>query len=197
MCSHMSFAVGKSRVWTSTFPMPHAINRTEVFDLPMRKASSSLVKVEACAGSVVSPQISEADTEAARLRLEKQISQSPEGNVLLLCKQCRSPVAALRFCTGSSRHFNPHGYLFHIGEFSRAAGAKVVGEAYKADSWFPGYAWRIGMCRQCGTHLGWRYEGAAPPDASTFWGLIWNRLLKSRGPDSPLSSPDSGPQDGF
>ncbi|CAE7238919.1 CRBN [Symbiodinium natans] len=140
--------------------------------------------------TLTDPQIStvsesaSSDMELARARLERQISRSFDGNVLLLCKQCRSTVAALRFCTGSSRHFNPSGYLFHIGEFSRAAGVKAVGEACSADSWFQGCAWRIAICRQCQTQLGWRYESAATSDSGTFWGLIWNRLLKARRPDS-------------
>ena len=128
----------------------------------------------------VSDAIASLDTQAARARLEEQLSRSADANVLLLCKECRSPVAALRFCTGSSRHFNPNGYLFHIGEFSRAAGAKAVGEPCKADSWFAGFAWRIGICQHCGAQLGWRFEGA---DSGIFWGLIWNRLLKARRPD--------------
>ena len=151
------------------FPWP-----AQATSLLVRDAPSQLVQ-----GSMVTTQVSE--VEAARACLEEQISQSYDGNVLLLCKQCRSTVAALRFCTGSSRHFNPHGYLFHIGEFSRAAGVKAVGEAYDTDSWFEGYAWRMGVCRHCQTHLGWRYEGAV--NSGTFWGLIWNRMLKARRPD--------------
>eukprot|EP00931_Biecheleriopsis_adriatica_P044524 TRINITY_DN25471_c0_g1_i1.p1 TRINITY_DN25471_c0_g1~~TRINITY_DN25471_c0_g1_i1.p1 ORF type:complete len:211 (-),score=43.97 TRINITY_DN25471_c0_g1_i1:189-821(-) len=121
------------------------------------------------------------DVDKARKSLEQQLSNDSEGNSLLLCRKCGAVVAALRFCVGSSRHFNPAGYLFHIGQFCRAAGAVAVGKAESADSWFEGWDWRIGVCRGCGHHLGWRYEQQSK---EPFWGLIWNRLIKARRPDA-------------
>lgn len=118
--------------------------------------------------------------EAARARLERELAEATDGNCLLLCAACGATVAALRYCEGSSRHFNPHGYLFHIGRFSRAGGAVPAGPpATLEDTWFPGWAWRLGICRACGAHVGWRYErqGSTP-----FWGLVWSRLVKARRP---------------
>mmetsp|Transcript_96006 Transcript_96006/g.298461 ORF Transcript_96006/g.298461 Transcript_96006/m.298461 type:complete len:210 (+) Transcript_96006:35-664(+) len=116
----------------------------------------------------------------ARSRLEQQANSANEGNCLLLCASCGAAIAALRFCEGSSRHFNPHGYLFHVGQFSRASGARAEGEASEEHTFFPGYAWRMGHCRSCGSFVGWRYESVA--GSSTFWGLLWSRLVKARRP---------------
>ena len=41
-------------------------------------------------------------------------------------------------------------------------------------SWFPGYAWMVGVCRGCGEHLGWLFVSAD----SRFHGLIADRLAE-------------------
>ena len=66
---------------------------------------------------------------------------------------------------------NPHGLVFEIGCFGRAPGCVGVGPAEAFFSWFPGYAWRVVVCRGCGTHLGWSY--GERPD---FYGLVLDRL---------------------
>jgi hypothetical protein len=45
-----------------------------------------------------------------------------------------------------------------------------VGQPEPADSWFPGYLWRLCLCAQCNHHLGWSYQ---PYDQNTivFFGL--------------------------
>ncbi|XP_022788151.1 uncharacterized protein LOC111328060 isoform X3 [Stylophora pistillata] len=30
--------------------------------------------------------------------------------------------------------------------------------AFEEHSWFPGYAWRVAVCPQCGAHMGWSFE---------------------------------------
>lgn len=30
--------------------------------------------------------------------------------------------------------------------------------AFEEHSWFPGYAWRLAVCPQCGAHMGWTFE---------------------------------------
>ncbi len=66
---------------------------------------------------------------------------------------------------------NPHGLVFEIGCFARAPGCVGVGPAEAFFSWFPGYAWRVVVCRGCGAHLGWSY-GERPG----FYGLVLDRL---------------------
>ncbi|MEQ9318170.1 MAG: cereblon family protein [Polyangiaceae bacterium] len=68
---------------------------------------------------------------------------------------------------------NPAGVVFHIGCFQAAAGMTGRGPHVAEHSWFPGYAWQIGLCRGCGAHLGWAFHGA---EGARFWGLILARL---------------------
>ncbi|MDF1551421.1 MAG: cereblon family protein [Deferrisomatales bacterium] len=67
---------------------------------------------------------------------------------------------------------NPFGVAFTFGCFTEAPGAEPVGEATTRHSWFAGQAWRLALCRACGIHLGWQFEGDAPG----FFGLILDRL---------------------
>lgn len=51
-----------------------------------------------------------------------------------------------------------------------------------ADSWFPGYTWRICACPHCGQHLGWVFESTedgniAEPQRQSFHGLILSNIL--------------------
>ena len=66
---------------------------------------------------------------------------------------------------------NPAGLVFEIGSFRHAPGCVGVGPQEHFFSWFPGYAWRVQLCRGCGAHLGWSY--GARPD---FYGLVLERL---------------------
>ncbi len=77
--------------------------------------------------------------------------------------------------SGEHRHtfVNPHGLVFEIGCFDRAPGCAGVGPAEAFFSWFPGYAWRVVICRGCQAHLGWSY--GERPD---FVGLILDRLCE-------------------
>lgn len=53
-----------------------------------------------------------------------------------------------------------------------------------ADSWFPGYSWRICACHHCGQHLGWTFEKTdsnaqkqTTEDIKKFHGLILKNIL--------------------
>jgi hypothetical protein len=72
------------------------------------------------------------------------------------------------------RFENPAGMVFRIGCFRHAPGCRPTGEATYAWTWFPGHAWSMALCVNCGTHLGWAFGPGGTEDA--FYGLILDRL---------------------
>lgn len=103
------------------------------------------------------------------------------GGSSIKCSACRSKVteaSARAEIDGRHRHtfFNPHGLVFDIGCFSRAAGCAPVSPPTTEFTWFPGYAWRIVVCRSCGVHLGWSYHSES--GGGTFFGLILDLLVE-------------------
>jgi hypothetical protein len=98
----------------------------------------------------------------------------------LHCIHCHARITNSAQCIavqGSHEHTltNPHEIVFHIGCFAAAPGCAQVGTATAAWTWFSGYRWQMALCRQCGTHLGWRYQSTT---SAMFYGLILNRLVR-------------------
>lgn len=96
----------------------------------------------------------------------------------LLCAQCGTPVTSEPdriSVNGAHTHavVNPHELRFEIACFRSAPGCRCGGTATSEFTWFPGFSWRIALCAQCETHLGWSYSDG--PDAA-FYGLIVDRL---------------------
>lgn len=109
--------------------------------------------------------------------LKKQVNINPKKEKRLFCATCRHPIThqdeRIPVQGGHEHRFtNPHGITYHIGCYREAAGCSVVGESTAEFTWFPGYAWRIALCANCQTHLGWRFQTAG----EYFHGLILNRL---------------------
>jgi hypothetical protein len=80
----------------------------------------------------------------------------------------------------SHRHLfvNPAGVECDFHTFSDCPGAVAPGGATEADTWFPGYRWRMAFCRHCGQHLGWHYEGISVFDRpKEFWGILVRQLV--------------------
>jgi len=118
---------------------------------------------------------------------EKGIDAAPENDVqaeteeehLIRCRECLFPITreeAQDEWAGSRQHTfaNPAGIVFTIGCFSAAEGCIPVGPLSDEFTWFPGFAWRVGICRGCLTHLGWHF---AAPSGARFWGLILDHLI--------------------
>ncbi len=116
--------------------------------------------------------------EQKRERLaEEDLGTTPKEERRLFCAACRNPITTqddrISVQGGQEHTFtNPHGYQFHIGCFRQTRGCAHIGEETSAWSWFKGFTWRIALCSNCNTHLGWRFQ--APDDQ--FHGLILNRL---------------------
>lgn len=98
---------------------------------------------------------------------------------LILCRECLFPItreeeqAAM---SGAFQHTfaNPAGIVFTIGCFSTAEGCAPVGPPSDEFSWFPGFVWRVAICRGCLAHLGWYFHA---PSGVAFWGLILDHLI--------------------
>jgi len=85
---------------------------------------------------------------------------------------------------GRHRHIflNPGGFVYEIGCFAVAPGAGVVSQPPLENTWFPGYAWQIAVCRACQFLMGWKYTASGAPP---FWGLIIQHLVEEPDPASP------------
>jgi hypothetical protein len=103
----------------------------------------------------------------------------------LRCRSCGAKVAdpgSLFAATdGRVRHVfaNPSGKVFEILTLLVAKGLVLYGPPSLEFTWFPGHAWRVALCAQCGTHLGWSFEaaseGVTPP---LFFGLLTSELVE-------------------
>jgi len=112
-------------------------------------------------------------------------SREDKGHVLV-CARCLHAIttASARIeMSGSHAHTfsNPHGFVFHIACFATAPGCQARSDSSTDFSWFPGYSWRVAVCRGCDEHLGWLFAGG---DAS-FHGLIVDRLAETEGGPGP------------
>lgn len=129
------------------------------------------------------------DSAAADITAETD-REGAESERLYRCALCNAEVTRGRWemaMNGDHEHvvFNPAGMVFRILCFREAPGLSPIGRPDRAFTWFKPYAWRIGLCRSCGAHLGWLYEGqgdegqgderqGAPP---VFFGLIKAALV--------------------
>ena len=99
------------------------------------------------------------------------------------CKQCKIPVAhqgtecSIGDQKSHSMQVNPHGYLHQVLTVKDAFNVFFYGNFVPADSWFPGYLWRLCLCIQCANHIGWSYH-LPDQQAYSFIGLRRASILK-------------------
>ncbi|XP_022788152.1 protein cereblon homolog isoform X4 [Stylophora pistillata] len=67
-----------------------------------------------------------------------------------LCRRCGQDITVVANLNNLGQHFE----LITV----TSANVKSLGEAFEEHSWFPGYAWRVAVCPQCGAHMGWSFE---------------------------------------
>ncbi|MGD8992489.1 MAG: cereblon family protein [Desulfobacterales bacterium] len=117
---------------------------------------------------------------APQLAEEEAPEQTPQEEEYILCRQCRQAITrpAERITVqGSHQHTfaNPHGIVFEIGCFKAAQGCGYAGPPSTEFTWFSGYAWRVGFCSICLTHLGWIFIAGS---GDSFHGFILDRLIE-------------------
>ena len=96
---------------------------------------------------------------------------------LVYCGTCSQVIARKSDATsinGSHNHLctNPYGIRFNLGCYSEALGCTIAGKPTAADTWFPGFQWRLATCAECRIHLGWYFERGT----DHFYGLILDRV---------------------
>jgi hypothetical protein len=100
-----------------------------------------------------------------------------EDKDLVYCGACSHVIARKadgQPVNGSHAHHftNPYGIHFHVGCYAEALGCTISGQPTAADSWFPGFFWRLASCAECQNHLGWYFERPG----EHFYGLILDRI---------------------
>ncbi|CAB3237526.1 unnamed protein product [Arctia plantaginis] len=139
------------------------------------------------------------------------------GQELLLCRKCGADVADSYYLfskpspgahkTDKQNLFgrqnvtvqtlvNPFGIKFDVVTAEKAR-CDNIGPNQGADSWFPGYSWRICACPHCGQHLGWTFEKSisnnidsdSSDNVKSFHGLILRNILGENFTDSLIMMP--------
>ncbi len=115
--------------------------------------------------------------------LDETKTTPAEAEEELFCAHCGRLVTKGRWrivMNGDHEHvvFNPAGVVFRVFCFKEAPGAAALGPATTTFTWFKAYAWRLAACTDCGSHLGWRYEGAETP--RIFFGIIGEAVTRER-----------------
>ena len=111
---------------------------------------------------------------------DEAVEKEPDWEEQILCRQCyqviTSPIERMEV-QGSHQHTfaNPAGILYQIGCFRLVRGCSYAGPATEEWSWFKGLKWRIAVCSNCFTHLGWIFLSAWN---ESFHGLILDRLVQ-------------------
>jgi len=116
-------------------------------------------------------------------REESQTSSLEEP--IIICRNCHShitkPACQIQVDGGFCHAFaNPHGHVFEIGCFDSAPGCAPASPASSEFSWFRGYSWKIGVCRDCETHIGWIFipdQTGSDLEKFRFFGLILDKLI--------------------
>ncbi|XP_014770294.1 protein cereblon isoform X1 [Octopus bimaculoides] len=121
------------------------------------------------------------DSAVQRLRCELSIMQNCS---ILCCRKCdlevanKSDVFSMSLEGPLAAYVNPGGHVHETVTVHKAKGLTLIGQPSTENSWFPGYAWTIINCSQCGSHMGWRFTAAKRKlSPQKFWGLCRASLI--------------------
>jgi hypothetical protein len=96
-----------------------------------------------------------------------------------LCAWCHNRVANERdrCAIDGQNQFaftNQEGIRFEIITFSETLGCRQSGKPTLEHTWFPNHTWSYCQCVECGSQLGWHFEGE-----KVFAGLIQTRIVRA------------------
>ena len=120
--------------------------------------------------------------------LPEVLPSDAEDDHVVACRACGAPLtlaSAKIAVNGAHAHsfINPAGFIFRIGCFAVAPGARGSGDESDDWTWFPGYFWQAVVCGRCGEHIGWSYRNTS----ASFVGLILDRITEHGGGNSPAA----------
>lgn len=105
---------------------------------------------------------------------------------VLCCSSCMRQVARKEDVFSMSRegplgaYVNPGGVVHETVTVYKADNLTLIGRPSTEHSWFPGYAWTIAQCQECGHHMGWKFTATNKKTTpSKFWGLCRSSLVPS------------------
>ncbi len=117
-----------------------------------------------------------------RTDVQSETQTQEQEEPVITCRSCNVVVTKPEFQIEIDQRFshtfaNPSGHVFEIGCFSKAVGC-VRGSAPSDEfSWFSGYVWTVGVCRNCQAQLGWVFSSAKDAAPNLFFGLILDQLI--------------------
>jgi hypothetical protein len=112
------------------------------------------------------------------LLTKEKVDTTTKEDEIIICASCNNHITDLACQIIVNKSFyhtfaNPHGCVFEIGCFSDAIGCMASSIASMEFSWFFGFSWKIGVCNNCSTHLGWIFLSKS----DRFYGLILEKLI--------------------
>jgi hypothetical protein len=100
----------------------------------------------------------------------------------IVCRACSTRIARKEDILENASHAplifsNPHGHTFHLLLVTKTE-AMIHDPVFTSEhTWFAGYAWSIGVCRSCRSHLGWQFRRARRgPSPAAFAALSLARV---------------------
>lgn len=121
------------------------------------------------------------ELETLSINLEEELEWiPPRPESVVICWKCAhvlADAADTHEIHGGVEHefSNPYGVVHRFRCYRHALGCSTKGSAYHADTWFPGYRWKLATCGNCDDHLGWLFEAG-----DSFFGLLVSKIVTQR-----------------
>ena len=124
--------------------------------------------------------------DCAISRLQREIKYLVDDKIFVCCN-CDSFIGRQSNMFPMSKegpqgtYCNPAGIIHDTVTLYQAQGLSLSRHPPSTEyTWFPGYAWTIAMCVNCGTHMGWKFTAVQSTlKPKSFWGLM-RKSLKSK-----------------
>ncbi|XP_053977543.1 protein cereblon [Hylaeus volcanicus] len=124
--------------------------------------------------------------DCAISRLQREIKYLVDDKIFVCC-ECNSYIGKRSNMFPMSKegpqgtYCNPNGIILDTVTLYHAQGLKLSRSPPTTEyTWFPGYAWTIASCNNCGIQLGWKFTAVEQHlKPRSFWGLT-RKSLKSK-----------------